>query len=736
MNSIGSNNRRFLPKHLFIFCYFPLSIFANIESDSPNELTPVIVTAKGGFSKPLASTPWSSTILNADSLSARARSMPEILSGQPSVMVQKTALGQSSPYIRGFTGYHNMLLVDGIRLNHSAMRSGPNQYWSTVGLLGVNRIELVRGPNGIMYGADTVGGVVNILSSEPEFSKLGLNHSGSFMGRVSSAEHSWSAELNGNISTPKWSAQLSHAERTFGDLEGGRNVGRQVNTGYNSNGTQFRVSRKLLEDMQFTLGFQQSFMNDVPRTHKTIDGLSWNGLSPGSDIWRKLDQERKLYYSRLSWKDSGGWVDSGIITLNLHQHEQERDRMKGNSTGNATGGDFQFFNLDDFGLTARFESDDPWGGRISYGAEWHRESLSSGGYKFDTNQVRGDGLGQGSLAADAVYHRYAFYLNDTYETSFGLIIEPGIRFSAIKADLNRYYLENSDLSTIQGPETKKYQEVIGSLRISQEVMDHNFLFTGLSQGFRPPSLYDLTSTDETSVNESPNVNLYPETFLQSELGIRGKSGSWDWIFSAYHTWINDLIVRSPEHPTINKENTIKSNGDGYLQGLEIEFGYNWNPSWRSEFSFSSMYSQVEQLIRDDLFGSVEKLVDDDQDSSTPKTAGRFIQTERVTTRLMPTQVKLLTRYDPPLSPWFMELSLLHVADADKLSLKDETDSSRIPINGTPGYSLLGFEVGHELGKSSLLFLNIGNIADVDYRVHGSGLNGAGRNFILSLIHYF
>ena len=114
---------------------YPITAFSWEKEGTIDELTPMVVTAKGGFPEPLQSTAWSITTLKSDSIKGNARSLPEALFGIPSIMVQKTAHGQSSPYIRGLTGYHNVLLVDGIRLNHSAMRSGPNQYWSTVELL-------------------------------------------------------------------------------------------------------------------------------------------------------------------------------------------------------------------------------------------------------------------------------------------------------------------------------------------------------------------------------------------------------------------------------------------------------------------------------------------------------------------------------------------------------------------------------------------------------------------------
>ena len=146
--------KRYLNLPCLILFFLTISVRAQNKRQYVQELSPILVTARGGFEELQFSSAWSAESIDDANKLKLSRSMPEALSGIPSVMIQKTALGQTSPYIRGLTGYHNLLLVDSIRLNHSAMRSGPNQYWSTVETQGSERIEVIRGPNGIIHGAD------------------------------------------------------------------------------------------------------------------------------------------------------------------------------------------------------------------------------------------------------------------------------------------------------------------------------------------------------------------------------------------------------------------------------------------------------------------------------------------------------------------------------------------------------------------------------------------------------
>lgn len=104
----------------------------------------------------------------------------------PSVAIASSGgLGsQTQVRIRGAEANHSLIFVDGIKLNDPA--SSGEFRLETLLANGVDRIEVLRGPQSALWGAEAIGGVINVLTRLPtsgaEF--YGQAEAGSF-GRVS-----------------------------------------------------------------------------------------------------------------------------------------------------------------------------------------------------------------------------------------------------------------------------------------------------------------------------------------------------------------------------------------------------------------------------------------------------------------------------------------------------------------------------------------------------------------------
>jgi vitamin B12 transporter len=86
----------------------------------------------------------------------------------PSVSVaQRGSVGsQTSVFIRGGNSSQTLVLLDGVRINDP---SSPNGLYDFGALLSGNieQVELLRGPNSIIWGSQAIGGVINVTSLKP-----------------------------------------------------------------------------------------------------------------------------------------------------------------------------------------------------------------------------------------------------------------------------------------------------------------------------------------------------------------------------------------------------------------------------------------------------------------------------------------------------------------------------------------------------------------------------------------
>ena len=140
---------------------------AQAAADSVIEEVVVTVTRSG---ESVQESPYSVHVIDAQTLAWQlVRSLPEALVTVPGVTVQKTANGQGSPFIRGFTGYRTLALIDGIRYNNSVYRDGPNEYFSLIDFNNLERLELLNGPASSAYGSDAIGGTLNLHTKSANY---------------------------------------------------------------------------------------------------------------------------------------------------------------------------------------------------------------------------------------------------------------------------------------------------------------------------------------------------------------------------------------------------------------------------------------------------------------------------------------------------------------------------------------------------------------------------------------
>lgn len=132
-------------------------------------MNPVIVTASRRPEK-LLDAPASVTVLAAREIAARPTLAPsEHLKGLPAVDFAQTGLNQSRMVVRGFNSSFSsrlLVLVDNPIAGIPSLRVNFYNFIPTTNE-DVDRIEVVSGPGSALYGPNSSGGVMHILTKSP-----------------------------------------------------------------------------------------------------------------------------------------------------------------------------------------------------------------------------------------------------------------------------------------------------------------------------------------------------------------------------------------------------------------------------------------------------------------------------------------------------------------------------------------------------------------------------------------
>ncbi len=141
--------------------------FAGLNSPGSQTLDEVVISANRYGSIRLKTPEAINLVDNKTIQKYQPNNAPAALRLTPGVFVQKTNLGGGSPFLRGLTGNQTLLLIDGIRLSNATTRYGPNQYFNTIDVFNIEKIEVLRGSGSVQYGSDAIGGTIQTFSHDP-----------------------------------------------------------------------------------------------------------------------------------------------------------------------------------------------------------------------------------------------------------------------------------------------------------------------------------------------------------------------------------------------------------------------------------------------------------------------------------------------------------------------------------------------------------------------------------------
>ena len=161
---------------------------------APDTIPEILVVTANRAPQPLARVGQSISIIDSAEITRRqSTNLVDLLRSVPGVSVARNGGigGTSGVFIRGADSDQTVALIDGIKLNDPASPGGGFNFGNL--LIGnIDRIEVLRGPQSVLWGSQAIGGVVNMITRTPT-DDLTLNARG---------EYGWrgTAQVVGNVS--------------------------------------------------------------------------------------------------------------------------------------------------------------------------------------------------------------------------------------------------------------------------------------------------------------------------------------------------------------------------------------------------------------------------------------------------------------------------------------------------------------------------------------------------------
>lgn len=428
----------------------------------------------------------------------------------------------------------------------------------------------------------------------------------------------------------------------------------------------------------FTLAHQYFEASEVPVYHKvTLENYRINEFNP---------QRRNLSYAKYELDGAHSLFSKLSLTASLQQTKEGRLSEKFGSSLQVNEED----KVRTYGLSAVLTSGGKSFWQASTGLEFYSDFIKSS--KISKKLSSGEQIVTRGLYPDAseAASFSAFSIHSFIYKNWKLTT--GLRLSQFSMKIRDETL---------GEVTLNPMAIRPTLALSRFFDEKIHLFFNYSGGFRAPNIDDMGTLGIVDFRyEIPSYQLKPEKSDAFDLGLKFRKQKLSFTTSAFYTKLSQLISRQKVAGEFIKDIQVyeKVNSqDAYIQGFEITLDYSIN-------KFLNFYGQ------------------------TSYTFGQNLSQNEPLRRIPPLSGMLGLDYHK--GDFFVNPEILFAARQNRLS-RGDIDDNRIDPNGTAGWTVINVYSGI-VKKHYDLIAQIQNIGNIDYRMHGSGINGAGRTLLLQL----
>ncbi len=680
-----------------------------------------------------------STIGRSDIERRQPRSAPDALRYESGVFVQQSAHGQGSAFIRGLTGQQTLMMFDGIRLNNSTYRQGPNQYFFTIDSRTVDTIEVLRGGGSTRYGSDALGGVIAAYPIDPMVVDRELLFRPQLNLRTTSADDEMGGRAQVHISGPVKDGDIGFVGgvgyRNVGKLKGGRvenpnpdtPLGRypmvpayekdgitQRGTGFQELTADGRLVVRLGNAQRLTVATYHYLQFDVPRTDQCPPPYA-----PSGTCLTYEQQFRHLAYLTYEGRLSQ-WLWPLRLTVSVSlQHERQRQDDPSVLVERLGIDDVVTVGFLALGRSRPLSLRPDLTVSLHYGLDHYTDFVRSEAWRKFTDLDQSSKLSRGQYLDGSTYAYGGLYADGVLSLKRLLLFYGGLRFG--------YAIAKAPADPLSGSRavSQAWTPLTGHFGVDWKTVKFLSLRLNLDHSFRAANLNDLTARQQTGPGfQFENADLLPERATTFELGVVVEHPVVSAQIWGFETLLQDAVLKV-------------SKSDAECPPSTPQCVTSWSRFQLQNAPTLSELRGVEGLVkvRIPLGLSVRATL-----AYTWGEGPRVGMLSYGTYGVVLGERVPLSRV-PPLHGtaevvWqhlSFELSagLRWATMQDRLAIADYADA-RIPKYGTPGFAVVDVRSSVRISERVVLGGVIENVGNVAYRYHGSSVNGAERGFILTM----